>query len=152
MTRILQSVALTSLMMAAAIPAWGQAQSPPKYSAKIPSYITTPDTVQSRIGTLKFFDGLPDPETVQKVYDNLDFARGVETFLSGMPAASLYAACEGLNQAGAKPNRGIALTEDLMDARSLFLTANSTTVFVPKHTSPCRSIACSFSIRATSTT
>ncbi len=102
----------------------------PKYSAKVPSYITTPDTVNTRIGPLKFFDGLPDPETVQKVYDNLDFARGVEAFLSGMPAASVYAACEGISSVGAKPNVGIGITEDLMDARSLFLTPNSTTAYV----------------------
>jgi hypothetical protein len=86
--------------------------------------------VQTRIGTLKFFDGLPDPETVQKVYDNLDFNRGVEAFLSGIPAASLYAACEGLSEAGVKRNSGIGIFQDLMDARSLFLTANSTTVYV----------------------
>jgi hypothetical protein len=102
----------------------------PKYSAKVPSYITTPDTVNTRIGTLKFFDGLPDPDTVQKVYDNLDFARGVEAFLSGIPAASVYAACEGLSEDGVKRNGGIGIFNDLMDARSLFLTANSTTVYV----------------------
>ena len=106
------------------------AQTAPKYSAKVPSYITTPDTVETRIGKLKFFDGLPDPETVQKVYDNLDFARGVEAFLSGVPAASVYAACEGLSQVGVKRNGGIGITENLMDARSLFLTPNSTTVYV----------------------
>jgi hypothetical protein len=116
--------------------AWGfaatgvHAQTAPKYSAKVPTYITTPDTVETRIGTPKFFDGLPDPETVHKVYDNLDFVRGVEAFLSGIPAASVYAACEGLSQAGVKRNSGIGITEDLMDARSLFLTANSTTVYV----------------------
>jgi hypothetical protein len=102
----------------------------PTYSAKAPPYITTPDVVNTRIGTLKFFDGLPDPETVQKVYDNLDFARGVEAFLSGIPAASLYAACEGLSQAGVKRNQSIGIFQDLMDARSLFLTPNSTTVYV----------------------
>jgi hypothetical protein len=102
----------------------------PKFSAKVPPYITTPDTVNTRIGTLKFFDGLPDPETVQKVYDNLDFTRGVETFLSGMPAASVYAACEGFDKAGLKRNTGIGVFQDLMDARSLFLTAQSTTVYV----------------------
>lgn len=112
------------------MPAWAQGQPAPKYSAKVPPYITTPDTVQTRIGTLKFFDGLPDQETVQKVYDNLDFTRGVEAFLSGVPAASVYAACEGLNQAGIVRNGGIGITEDLMDARSLFLTPNSTTVYV----------------------
>jgi hypothetical protein len=36
----------------------------------------TPDTVETRLGTLKFFDGLPDEATVQKMYDNLDFMRG----------------------------------------------------------------------------
>jgi hypothetical protein len=106
------------------------AQTAPKYSAKVPPYIMTPDAVQTRIGTLKFFDGQPDPETVKKVYDNLDFVRGVEAFLSGMPAASVYALCEGLSGAGVKRNSGIGIMEDLMDARSVFLTGNSTTVYV----------------------
>jgi hypothetical protein len=105
-------------------------QTTPKYSAKVPPYITTPDTVETSIGTLKFFDGLPDVATVQKVYDNLDHLRGVEAFLNGIPAASVYAACEGLSQAGVKRNGGIGIMESLMDARSLFLTANSTTVYV----------------------
>ncbi|PAP97066.1 hypothetical protein CIT31_02640 [Mesorhizobium wenxiniae] len=112
------------------MPAWGQEQPAPKYSAKVPPSILTPDTVQTRIGTLKFFDGLPDEETVKKVYDNLDFVRGVEAFLSGMPAASVYAACKGFAAAGIKPNEGIGITEDLFDARSLLLTGNSTTVYV----------------------
>jgi hypothetical protein len=109
---------------------FAEAQTAPKYSAKVPPYITTPDTVDTRIGTLKFFDGLPDAETVQKVYDNLDHARGVEAFLTGMPAASVYAACEGLSKAGVKRNATIGIMQDLMDARSVFLTANSTTVYV----------------------
>ena len=81
---------LALLAAAAAMPAWGQGQPAPKYSAKVPPYITTPDTVDTRIGTLKFFDGLPDPDTVKKVYDNLDFTRGVEAFLSGIPAAKEF--------------------------------------------------------------
>jgi len=103
---------------------------PPKYSAKVPPEIQTPDTVQTRIGTLKFIDGAPDPETVQKVYDQLDFGRGVEAFLQGIPADSIYAACEGIDKAGVKRNRDFGITEDLMDARSLFLTPNSTVVYV----------------------
>jgi hypothetical protein len=130
MSRIFQLATLALIAMGAATPAWAQGQSAPKYSAKIPPYITTPDTVDTRIGTLKFFDGLPNPETVKKVYDNLDFARGVEAFLTAIPAASLYAACEGVSRVGVKPNSGIGIMEDLMDARSLFLTANSTTVYV----------------------
>ncbi len=128
--RLFHASALAWVAIAAALPARGQGQSSPKYSANVPPDITTPDTVQTRIGTLKFFDGLPDSQTVQKVYDNLDFVRGVEAFLSGVPAASVYALCKGMNEAGIKPNRGIGITEDLMDARSLFLTPNSTTVYV----------------------
>ncbi len=118
---------MLAVMLAAS---FAEAQAPPKYAAKVPSYITTPDSVETRIGTLKFFDGLPDAATVQKVYDNLDHARGVEAFLSGMPAASVYAACEGLSQVGVKRNGAIGIMQDLMDAKSVFLTANSTTVYV----------------------
>ena len=122
-------IALATILAAVALPAWAQGQSAPKYSAKVPPSIQTPDTVQARIGALKFFDGLPDEETVQKVYDNLDFGRGVEAFMAGMPAASVYALCEGFSQAGFKPNQGIGITESLADARSLFLTQNSTVVY-----------------------
>lgn len=105
------------------------AQTEPKYAAKVPSDITTPNTVETRIGTLRFFDGLPDAETVKKAYDQIDFSRGVEAFLSGIPAASLHAMCKGLNTAGVTNNKAIGITEGLMDARSLFLTPNSTTVY-----------------------
>ena len=57
--------------------------SSPKYAARVPESIQTPDVVEtSRLGRLEFFDGMPSDETVRKVYDQLDFARGVETFLS----------------------------------------------------------------------
>src|SRR6202034_4542184 len=127
---ILKFVVALTFGAAAIGSACAYAQSSSKYAAKVPPYITTPDTVETRIGTLKFFDGLPAPDTVKKVMDNLDHLRGVEAFLSGIPAASVYAACEGLSQAGVKPNGGIGIMESLMDARSLFLTANSTTVYV----------------------
>jgi hypothetical protein len=132
MTNMSKSAFLGGLFFtaAASLPALAQVPPAPKYSAKVPAYITTPDTVQTRIGTLKFFDGLPDPATVQKVYDNLDFTRGVETFLTGIPAASIYAACEGFRQVGLESNVGIGMTKDLLDARSLFLTAQTTTPYV----------------------
>jgi hypothetical protein len=45
-----------------------------KMTTPIPPSITTPESVDTRIGTLKFFDGFPDDSTVQRVYDNLDFS------------------------------------------------------------------------------
>ena len=72
-----------------ALTAWAQ-DAAPKYKADVPESIKTPDTVKTeRLGALKFFDGMPDAATVQKCYDNLDFQRGVETFLTGMPAGSM---------------------------------------------------------------
>ncbi len=89
----------------------------------IPVAITTPDKMETRIGTLEFFDGAPSPETVELAYDNLDFLRGVEVFLNTIPAASLYAMREGLREVGAV-NGTIAIFESVLDSRSLFLTPN----------------------------
>ena len=108
----------------------GAPAAPPKYSPDVPAKITTPDTVETRIGTLRFRDGAPDPATVQLAYDQLDFGRGIDAFLRGMSATSVHALCRGIEEAGAKVNQGIGITGDLMDARSLFLTPNTTTVYV----------------------
>lgn len=62
-----------------------------KMTTKIPREITTSNSVKTRIGTLRFFDGMPDKSTVEKCYDNLDFLRGVEVFLNAMPGASVFA-------------------------------------------------------------
>jgi hypothetical protein len=95
----IQSVKTTGLLIAVffaalctASHAVGQT-SPPKMkmTTDIPEEITTPDSVETRIGTLKFFDGFPDDKTTQLAYDNLDFMRGVEAFLRGIPGASIQA-------------------------------------------------------------
>lgn len=102
----------------------------PKYAPDVPAKITTPDTVETRIGTLRFRDGAPDPATVQLAYDQLDFNRGINAFLIGISATSVYSVCRGMEEVGIRPNQGIGITEELLDARSLFLTPNTTTVYV----------------------
>lgn len=47
-----------------------------KMTTDIPEQITTPDSVETRLGTPRFFDGFPDDATVEAIYDNLDFQRG----------------------------------------------------------------------------
>jgi hypothetical protein len=94
----------------------------------IPASITIPDRVETRLGTLNFFDGFPDEATVEKVYDNLDFQRGVQTFLTAMPAASLLAMRNGMRSMGVN-NNTVAIFETLMDSKSLFLTPNTETVY-----------------------
>jgi len=101
----------------------------PKYAAKVPESVKTPDNVHTELlGDLDFFDGAPSKATVKKAYDFLDFSRGATAFLKGIPAASVYAVLEGFKEAGMQPG-DLGITEDLMDARSLFLTPNSTTVY-----------------------
>jgi hypothetical protein len=70
------------------------AQNTPGFNEKIPEEIMTPDKVETSIGTLNFADGIPDAETTQKLYDNLDTLRAVEAFLNFVPATSL----EGIRQ------------------------------------------------------
>jgi hypothetical protein len=108
----------------------GTAQAEPKFAADVPSKITTPASVSSRIGTLQFHQGAPDEATTKLIYDNLDFMRGVNAFLTGMSATSVRAICNGLESIGVEENKMFGVTEDLMDARSLFLTPNTTTVYV----------------------
>lgn len=95
----------------------------------IPPQITTPDSVDTSLGTLKFDDGIPSEDTAQKAYDQLDLQRGVEAFLNGLRGVSIYAARKGIREAGAKDNEGVLIFSGLMDANSLFLTANADTVY-----------------------
>lgn len=44
-----------------------------KMTTEIPDGVTTPDNIQTRVGQLNFFDGVPDIESSQKVYNLLDF-------------------------------------------------------------------------------
>ena len=94
----------------------------------IPASITTPDSVETRLGTLKFKDGFPDDATVQKLYDNLDFQRGVQAMLTTLPAASLNAMRRGFRSFG-PDNQTVVIFDSLMDSKSLFLTANTESIY-----------------------
>ena len=98
------------------------------YKTDIPPAITAPDSVETRLGTLRFNDGFPDDATVQKVYDNLDFQRGVQAMLTTMPAASLNASRRGVRGFG-PDNQTVIIFESLMDSRTLFLTANTESIY-----------------------
>ncbi|GJM30101.1 MAG: hypothetical protein DHS20C17_27360 [Cyclobacteriaceae bacterium] len=101
-----------------------------RYNTEIPEKILTLNEVDTRIGKLEFFDGLPTRETVARVYDNLDHIRGIETFLSGIPATSIEGIRLGMQEMGvAEPNQ-VLIFNDLMDSNPLFLTGNTSTVYV----------------------
>ena len=98
-----------------------------KMKTEIPPEITTPNSVETSLGTLKFADGLPDMATVEKVYDNLDRMRGVDVFLNTMSAASTLANIEGLKSVGCD-SYCVVIHENCVDAKTLLLTPNTQTV------------------------
>ena len=98
-------------------------------AADIPPQITTPDKVESRIGTLDFKDGLPSKATLDKVYDNLDFTYAYRAFMDNLRGVSIHALRKGMMNIGMKENDVLVYSE-LMDAKSLFLTANADTIYV----------------------
>ena len=99
-------------------------------SKEVLDSISTPNQVETSIGTLKFLDGAPYPETAERVYDYLDTMRGVDAFLKGMPGASLQALIHGNHDVGAVECHQVMITDKLMDSASLFLTANTSTMYV----------------------
>src|SRR5580693_1742016 len=90
--------------------------------------ISTPDRVESRLGTLEFRDGAPTRATAELLYDHLDFVHGVEAFTNAFPGASLSAMRQGFLDIGVEDN-SVLLFSELMDSASLFLTANCDTVY-----------------------
>ena len=100
-----------------------------KMTTEIPEGIVTPNILQTEIGELKFFDGVPLKETESKIYDFLDLHRGVAAFLNGIQIASMEALKKGMLEFG-PANSTVLLFEDLMDSKALWLTPNTTSVYM----------------------
>ncbi|MBT7339780.1 MAG: DUF1254 domain-containing protein, partial [Halieaceae bacterium] len=120
--KVIGALCFTSLAVVAAPPT-------PGYNQTIPPEILTSDTVETSIGTLNFFDGLPDEDTVAKVYDNLDRIRATQAFLDMVPLASIEGMRRGMESVGVDASNKILLYSDLMDSNSLFLTGNTDTIY-----------------------
>ena len=73
---------------------------------------------------------MPTAETTQKIYDNLDFLRGVEVFLNFVPGRvdGSDAPRQASSTARSKSNQ-VVIFDQLMDSNPLFLTGNTDTVY-----------------------
>jgi hypothetical protein len=129
-------VMVSLMLVLVTVPALAQqktpeAPAPPKtykMTTAIPPGIACPDKVETRFGTLNFFDGFPDKASVEKLYDNLDFQRAVQAYLLGLPVVSQWANRKGMLQWG-PANSTVPIFETLMTPRSLFLTPNNNTPY-----------------------
>jgi len=120
-SRLLIALGATSLLSLAVLAA---AQVMPA----IPPELVTADRVETGIGTLEFKDGVPTAATAAKVRDTLDFTRALNVYNNSFRGASAYAIGKGFQSIGADDNT-IVIFQELMDAKSLFLTANADTVY-----------------------
>jgi hypothetical protein len=134
MKRVLFSAALVAVIFAGTVA--GQAQEltgPPanpgmKFSTPMPPGVASPDTVETPLGTLKFFDGFPDQASAEKLYDNLDFQRAVQAYLFAIPAVSQVANRNAFKTFG-PANTVVPIFEQLLDSRGIVLTGNDNTVY-----------------------
>ena len=99
-----------------------------KMTTPIAPGVAVPNTLETSIGSLNLSYGYPDDATTQKVYDNLDASRALQAYLLAIPI---------VNQAGMRAsiakfgpaNQTNVIWEDLVDSKTVELTANDNTVY-----------------------
>ena len=125
----LMTLAVTGLM-AISITAALAAQSPKmKMTTDIPASLTAPNQVETSIGSLEYFDGVPTNKTVETVYDYLDRSRAVNVFINSIPMMSMYTLRKGQASVGADAGHKICIWDNLMDSTTLLLTGNTSTMY-----------------------
>ena len=118
---------LLAVVLAAAFAGQNESRCP-RHPRKYPRRSPRRTKSKSSIGTLEYKDGAPSKETVAKVYDYLDLMHGVEAFVNAYQGASVAAIFKGFEDAGV-PNNTALIFSELMDSKSLFLTANADTIY-----------------------
>jgi hypothetical protein len=124
---VVMAAVITTLLISGCV-SFAQKAKPYKMTTDIPPGIAMPDKVETRLGTLRFFDGFPDEATVEKLYDNLDFQRAVQAYLLALAPVNMMGLREGLLEVG-PANITIPTFENNLNARSIFLTPNATTPY-----------------------
>jgi hypothetical protein len=98
---------------------------------RITAPTSPPPVIESEfVGELRTVNEYPTPETIGRLYDQLDFQRACQVFLRNITASSMYAFREGLRRdLGADTPQHYVIWDGPFDARSLLLTPNSETVY-----------------------
>jgi hypothetical protein len=91
------------------------------------------ETFKTRFGNFQFKDGYPVGNTAQRLLELQKLNRAVEVYTTHLMAVSDIASREGLRAFGAETPQQVVIWENLMDARTLLLTANTETVYAIGH-------------------
>jgi hypothetical protein len=99
-----------------------------KYSTPIVPSVAVPDKIESSLGTLNLHYGYPSAGTVEKIYDNLDRSRALQAYLMAIPIVNQAGMRDSIRKNG-PDNQTDVIWEDLVDARTVELTANDNTIY-----------------------
>ena len=119
------TIATLALIIFSAMPSFAQQY---KYETPIAPGIAVPDKIESSIGTLKLRYGYPEADTVEKIYDNLDRSRALQAYLMAIPIVNQAGMRDSIRKFG-PDNQTDVIWEDLVDARTVELTANDNTIY-----------------------
>ena len=100
MSKIIRSLAVVVACVMPALPHFAAAQTAPA----IPPSISTPDKVETRIGTLEFKDGVPNAATADKIFETIDFSYAYRAFMDNLQGVSIYSLAKGMRDVGVKDN------------------------------------------------
>lgn len=90
---------------------------------------TQTSTSDARLGSLNFENGYPSEETARKLYDEMDYQRAVQAYLWAYPAVSFESIRVGVKRDLGADYNTVAIADNFADTKSLWLTANDTTIY-----------------------
>jgi hypothetical protein len=91
------------------------------------------ETLKTRSGDFEFKNGYPVGDTAQRLLNLQKFNRAVEVYLTQLMPVSEIALREGMRAFGSKKPAQVVIWENLMDAQTVLLTANTETVYAMSH-------------------
>ena len=123
-TKLTASIGILAWAFAGNFPAGtvttAQAATEYKMTTPIAPGVATPDKLETSIGTLTLSDGVPKPDTVEKIYDNLDRSRALQAYLLAIPIVNQASMRDSLRKFG-PDNQTDVIWETLVDPKTVEL-------------------------------
>jgi len=91
------------------------------------------ETLKSRYGDFEFKNGYPVGDAASRLLETQMLNRAIEVYTTQMMRVSEIGSREGLRAFGAITPQHVIVWENLMDARTVLLTANTETVYALAH-------------------
>jgi hypothetical protein len=86
-------------------------------------------TIDTRIGKLRFENGFPTEETTRKLFDEMDYQRAVQAYLWAYPAVSFESIRIGTKRDLGTDLNDMIIADNYAGLKGLWLTANDTTIY-----------------------